>query len=662
MKKALVFILVLFCVGGCTASLPQEKVTIYRDIYGVPHIVAESDEGAFFGAGYAQTQDHLEQMMKNFAQATGRLASIDEPAYESDVIVTMLGIPEVAQKKYDNLSFDTQRAIEAFCKGINTYIKEKRRSLPAWIQEVEPEEVVALSKYVMLSRPIGYLKKNELRHIKGKSILELGIHEDMSNEWVVSGKKTASGNVMLQADPHLPWGDLNQWYEIHIKGETINVAGATLFGLPAVIMGFNEKVAWAMTANSPDTVDVYEEKIKIEGNNYYYLYNNQWKEIEEKKVKIETTKGKKEVTFYYTHHGPVIAFDEERQVAYSAKLSTQDQASMIEQTLLMNRASNLEEFKNALSMQQFVRWNIVYGDVSGNIYYVYNTRVGIRSEEYDWTRPVPGWISDTEWKGVYPFEELPQAVNPEEGFFQNCNVAPWFINRDSGIQKVYPHYLVPDNPMGERGERATHLLSQEDLFTVEDMMSFSLDTYSLFAEENIQPLVEMDESSLDDTTKEALTLLKGWDLTVEKENREPLLFLTWYKMKDSPDSLKEAVDFLTKTYGRFDVLWGDIHVIKRGDTYPLSGSSSLHTLFMTGGEMQGEREYCDHGSSYLLLVELGTPVKAWSLRPFGQSEDINSPHYADMTALYSKKQYKQFFFTEADILQNFESKVILEFS
>lgn len=663
-KKVVAFSFFVLYAAGCISLPAPETVTIYRDIYGVPHIVAKSDEGVFFGMGYVQAQDHLEQMLKNFAQAAGRLSSIKgKTGYESDVIVNLLNIPEIAHEQYNTLSPDARNAIERFCNGINKYIKENKKSLPEWTKEVDPEEVVAFSKYAMLSRPIGRLKQHELRHIKGKSMFDLiTVPEDLSNEWVISPQKSASGDAIIQADPHLPWEGLNQWYEVHLKGETINVAGATLFGLPTVIIGFNEHIAWTMTANSPDTADVYQEKIKKEGTKYFYQYDNEWKPIEEKRVEIRTTK-EKEITLYYTHHGPVIAFDEKNQIAYTAKLSTCNEVGMIDQMLLLNKASNLSEFKKALSLQQFVRWNIVYGDVDGNIFYIYNARVGVRDETYDWSQPVPGWTSDTEWKGVYPFDQLPQSENPEEGFFQNCNVAPWFINGCNDIRKEYPEYLVPDKPMNKRGQRATHLLSQDALFTIEDMMSFSLDTYSLLAEEEVQSLLQIDESFLDDKTKEALNLVKAWDLKVEKDSRESLLFITWLTMNshlNEVEALTEAVQLLEETYGRYDVLWGDVHVIRRGDIYPLSGSHFLQTLFMTGGQLQQTREYCDRGSSYLLLVELGTLVEAWSVRPLGQSEDLNSPHYADMTELYSRNQYKQFFFTEEDILNHIESEVILE--
>jgi acyl-homoserine lactone acylase PvdQ len=655
MKKALV-VLVLVLYSGCSAAPAKESVVIYRDVYGVPHIVAASDRGAFFGVGYAQAQDHLEIMMKHFAQATGRLARIEgKKAYKSDVMVNALGIPEIAHSGYNELSLQTQEAIEAFCDGVNTYMRENKTALSDWMWEVEPEEVVAFSKYVMLSRPLGRLRDNELLHVTGKSLFDIKkFTGGMSNEWVVSGSKTASGNVMLQADPHLPWEGINQWYEVHIRGETINVAGATLFGLPVVIIGFNEDIAWTMTANSPDTADVYQEKIKKEDG--VYLYDEEWIPVEEKRVDITVDEEIVDTVVYYTHHGPVIAYDENQQIAYAAKLSTVNECALIEQMLLVNKASNFEEFNHALSLQQFVRWNIVYGDVEGNIYYVYNTRTGIRDESYDWDKPVPGWTSATEWKGVYPFDALPQELNGE-GFYQNCNVAPWFINDKNSIEKVYPAYVVPDTPLGYRGQRALQLLSQEFLFTVEDMMAFSLDTYSLMAEEYMAS-VEID---MDEKTKKALDFLKEWDFSVEKESDAPLLFTTWLTMGGDAAALKEAVDYLEEMYGRFDVLWGDVHVVHRGDTYPVSGSAFLQTLFMTGGTLQNGREYCDHGSSYLLLVELGTPVKAYSLRPFGQSEHSNSPHYADMTELYSKKQYKPFFFTEEDILANMESKITLEY-
>ncbi|MFQ6088304.1 MAG: penicillin acylase family protein [Candidatus Methanofastidiosia archaeon] len=682
-EKTTSILITIILVSGClNQEISSEEVTIYRDIYGVPHIFSESDEGVFYGFGYAQAEDHLEQMLKNYLQATGKMAGVfGEDYVSSDYLVLLLEIPRISKERYKEIPLETRRAIEAFCKGINFYIQKNESPIPG-VEEVQPEDVVAWSKLVMLSRPISNLRRNELSEVEGEPP-PMDFIPDFyeSNEWVVSGSKTKSGNVMLQADPHLPWYGMNQWYEAHLHGESINVAGATLFGFPLIVIGFNENLAWTLTANPPDTSDLYEEKVDV--SEMKYLYDGEWKDIRVEKIEIQVMgKTPMKKNLYYTHHGPVIIFNK-KEIAYSAKLSTREEVKMIEQMLKMNKAKNLKEFKKALSMQQLVRWNVVYGDVEGNIYYLYNARIGIRDESYDFKKPVPGWIRDTEWKGIYPFEDLPQALNPEVGFFQNCNTSPWYINPKSGIDENYPKYLVTD-VFTDRGQRATRLLTERNLLTVEEMMNFSLDTYSMKAEEMMPYLIysyqKNGEKIQDQNLKKALELLVNWDFVVRMDSTEPLLFLSFLnffereielpepeKMDEAQQelvksSLEKGIEEMLKVYQRIGVLWGDVHVMKRGDKiYSLSSGMNLGTLHHAEGERKNGIWYCDRGSSYMLLIELSSPVKAWSLRPLGQSEDENSPHYDDMTRLYSQMKYKPFFFTLEDILSNLESKKVLRF-
>jgi penicillin amidase len=199
-------------------------------------------------------------------------------------------------------------------------------------------------KAIVLSRPLGRLKQDIVRGFGNYATFsaESSVYE--SNEWVVAPEKTADGYAMLQTDPHLSWFGMNSWYE----------------------------VAWTMTANSPDTADAYIETIKT--NPYQYRYNGQWLDIEVINEIIEVAgEDPVEVEFFYTHHGPIVY--QEGSITLSGKMSTWEQVGVVDQILAYNRAQNLDDFKDALSMLQCVRWNHVYGDADGNIFYIWNARV-----------------------------------------------------------------------------------------------------------------------------------------------------------------------------------------------------------------------------------------------------------------------------------------------
>ncbi|HDM66813.1 MAG TPA: hypothetical protein ENG62_00295 [Thermoplasmatales archaeon] len=163
----------------------------------------------------------------------------------------LLRVKEIVEEKYHELSVYAREAAEGFADGVNYYMLTHPEETPVWAESVTPQQVVAWGKMVSLSRPLNRLFE-DLR--RGNITVSLPIsipREFFSNEWVVSGDRTADGYVMLQCDPHLPWFGMNSWYEIHLVSKDYNVIDATIWGVPGVILGHNDRIAWALTANNP---------------------------------------------------------------------------------------------------------------------------------------------------------------------------------------------------------------------------------------------------------------------------------------------------------------------------------------------------------------------------------------------------------------------------
>lgn len=512
--------------------IPQNEVHIYRDIYGVPHIYGGSNKAMFFGEGYAQAEDHLEQMLINYLTVQGRMAEIFGKSYlASDKEMRLLRVTNVVTEKYHELSAEAQEAVEAFAQGINYYMETHPEEVPEWATPVKPWEVVVWGKMISLSRPLSRLWSDIRRGINDSEFREEN-EIYASNEWVVAPEKTADGYAMLQTDPHLPWFGMNSWYEVHLVSDDYNVAGGTMWGVPGVMIGHNDRIAWALTANNPDTADAYIETINP-FNPHQYLYDGKWLNMEVVKEKIKVAGSETvEVEFLYTHHGPIVYQKDGLTIA--GKMSTWEHIGPLDQVLAYDRAKNLDDFKKALALRQHVRWNHVYGDVDGNIFYIWNARVFHRQGNYDYTRPVDGSTSETEWGELVSLTELPQETNPESKFFQNCNTAPWYVNPLTTIAKgEYPDYVVPTDNFGARGIRATNLLDADWNLTIEEMMEISLDTYSLYAEVLI-PLLQYsyqrERNNVSDPNgllPQAMNVINAWDYRAESDTEEVALGRLW---------------------------------------------------------------------------------------------------------------------------------------
>ena len=349
-----------------------------------------------------------------------------------------------------------------------------------------------------------------------------------SNQWAIEPAKSANGRIIHVEDVHMPWANRFQLYEAHlITPGQLNAGGVSWFGSPFFLDGFNDKITWSGTYNEPNIADVYVEVINPE-NRLEYRYEGQWRpvRVEHETFKVKSSNGMETVSLalYHTHHGPIVRFDPAAHLAYAVKLPNFRGVNYSTGLYGLMKASNLEEFKVAVSRQLIPRWNFLYTD-SKNIFSVYNGNVARRNPEYDWSRPVPGWTIETEWGPYLPFERYPQVLNPQSGFLQDCNNPFWVCTRDSGLKPLDPEpYFLKKPPrrnageevLNTRGERLSRVLAQDKKFTLEEMIQLGFDTYIVPAEVIVPLLVNgltANQSEFKDPRiSRAVEVLRHWDL------------------------------------------------------------------------------------------------------------------------------------------------------
>ncbi|HXI39657.1 MAG TPA: penicillin acylase family protein [Bryobacteraceae bacterium] len=691
----------------CNADPLAGQVTIYRDNYGVPHVVGETEEATFFGYGYAQAEDHLERMMLQYRDAQGRRAEIQgftalgdgylhfipyEYRWDGDYLQRLLRTKKCVIENKEKIDPNTYKILAAFARGVNAYIAAHRAQVPEWIDSVTAEDIEALerSHYMRFYSIHDALQKmNEQVH----EFPDFG-----SNQWAIAPFKSANGRIMHVEHTHMPWANRFQNYEAHlITPGKLDAAGISWFGSPFFLDGFNDKITWSATWNEPNMADVYEEKLNPE-NRLQYLYDGRWRDIrvETETFRVKGPKGMDVVNLplYYTHHGPIVNFDREKNRAYSVKLPNYDGVNYSTGMYGLMKSQNLTEFKATLARQLMPRWNLLYSD-SQNIYWVHNGNVARRAEGYDWSKPVPGWTRDTEWGPYLPFEVYPQLLNPQSGFLQNCNNPPWVATKNSGLNPLAPapYYLrvTPPPDAGEealnaRAERLFQVLGQEKKFTLADMKELAFDT-TIMAADVIVPLLERaygGKPSQDPRVRRALDLVKAWDRRSGEDSvaytyvyfwgrayqelfggnfsrfvhygRKKIDLASLEEQDHARQAFEHAVAHIGKQFGNSEVQWGNINVLVRGGTFPMDGTALYDVLHPDEGpEQENGQMYCNDGWGDLLIVVEGNPKEIWSLLPYGESEHTESPHYNDMAKLHSRRQAKRFWFTPEEILAHTES-------
>ncbi|MCC6187714.1 MAG: penicillin acylase family protein [Anaerolineales bacterium] len=357
-----------------------------------------------------------------------------------------------------------------------------------------------------------------------------------SNSWVIAGSRTTTGQPLLANDPHLGIRIPSIWYEIGLHCQPVNiecpydVRGFSFAGVPAVIIGHNARIAWGFTNVGPDVQDLFVEKLNPANPNQYEV-NGQWVDLTVTKETLQVLGGEPEsLPIRSTRHGPIItdvyglqdfagqaALDAANQYALALRWTALEPNRLFQSVFELNRAQDFNEFRAALRNFAAPAQNIVYADVDGNIGYQMPGIIPIRASG-DGRLPVPGWTDEHEWTGYIPFEQLPFAYNPTEGYIVTANNAV--------VGPEYPYLISLDWDKGYRARRIVDLIEAQPKISPEYVQQMQGDNLNLGAQEILPHLLKL---TFDDARLSAASeQLRGWDYQMGLDSQPAALYMSFF--------------------------------------------------------------------------------------------------------------------------------------
>ncbi len=358
-----------------------------------------------------------------------------------------------------------------------------------------------------------------------------------SNDWAVAPSRSVDGVAMMSDDPHLSLNMPSVWFAVHIKaGDSLDVIGVTLPGIPFIIIGANRYISWGLTNTQIGVMDFYVEKLNPD-NPVQYWYRGSWRSIEQVKEVIRVKGGEDRVIYVnITVHGPII---NSKGLPISFRWTgnagfNNDSRGVTREAIAIyrvNRARNLDEFMEALRYWDVPSQNFMYADIHGNIaviepglFPLHRVRVPGGDVIYVvGSRSVLNGTGGYEWVGYIPYEYVPHAINPSRGFLAAPN--------QMSVGPYYPYFILGAwwDP-GSRGHEIFRDLSSKDKFSYRDMMSFQADTTDWYAYMSLPILIDTIYSRSSGVYREALDLLRAWDYRMDKDEAAPLIWWAWFSM------------------------------------------------------------------------------------------------------------------------------------
>ena len=522
-------------VSGQISAPVSARATVGRDSLGVPHIAAGGWEDAIFLQGYATAQDRLWQMDVLRRLASGELSEIFGPAaLELDRESRGLRMRRIAEEHARTLPPADRAVFAAYARGVNYFIETHRNALPLEFTllryDPRPWSIVdSLLCALQMYRSLTSTWREELRKmtmLAGGDPAKVALlyparagteFQPGSNAWVVSGKLTRSGKPILANDPHLEWSIPAAWYQVHLKAPGLDVSGVSLPGVPCVIIGHNQRIAWGVTNLGFDVEDLYIEKIDPGTGRYAFRGQVEQARSESEWIRV---KGARPVEFrqWVTRHGPV-TFEENGR--YFALRWAAAEPGFEFPFLDLNRAGNWKEFTAALARYPGPGQNFVYADVDGNIGYRATGMLPIR-KNFDGDVPVDGSTGDFEWDGFIPFDQLPAFYNPPRGWIVTANQNPFPEN--------YPYRVSGEFGAPYRSREIRDRLMARTGWKPEEMLGVEKDVYSAFSSFLAHRIVAAYDRKKPAARElgEAVNLLRSWNGQMEKQTAAPLLIALAY--------------------------------------------------------------------------------------------------------------------------------------
>ena len=660
-----------------------DAVTIHRSAYGVPHVTGPTDASVVFGFMYARCEDEFARIEQSIISMIGRSAEINgEAGIELDQTIRAFEIPTHAQRAYKQAPDDVRALLDAAAAGVNHYL--------ATHPEVEPLRLTAFEPWYFIAQSYGFhLAMFDID--PGRSLESLAQAtptwevRDGSNMWAIGPSRTANGSTMLFINPHIP---LEEAYEACLRSdEGLQIYGMTAYGSAILpLLGHTPRHGWSLTVNYPDILDIYAVQFDDPGNPSTYRHGETvrsartWTETID--VLVDGEIEQRDISLMRTHHGPVLA--EQDGIHYAVRIGRLDEdgGRLTEQWYRMATATDFDAFKDAVGMGQLPFHNIMYADRDGNTWYVYNCAMPRRDPAFDWRGVVDGNVASTDWIGYHPADELPQVVNPEAGWMQNCNSSPFTTTEgDNPEPDDFPLYIARDDRDGGRVLASSRILSANADFTYDEWAAAAWDTRVYEASRHI-PAIRAAVDALADrepdraaALEDVVSTLESWDQVATIDCDITTIFMIWFEvvlphiwsgaLNDAIriSSLELVMTEIEKSYGTWRIPWGEVNRLQRveageapsndRESWPIAGghgAAGIVNCFLARSSTGTKRRWGFHGHSYVSVVEFGRDgVRAGAVIPYGISRDPSSPHYTDQAPLYAAGTFKDVTFDRREI-------------
>jgi acyl-homoserine-lactone acylase len=662
-----------------TNQRPAASVTpgteILWDEYGIPHIFAPDHPSLFFAYGYAQMEAHAELLVRLYAQARGTAAEFYGVAYlDDDRWVRINGIPERAGVWSGQQSPEFAHMLAAFAAGLNGWVNDHPDGLSSAARALLPLTVADVLGHGM--RVINL----EWQASRAKVEQRLGgLFEPPkgSNGWAIGPTRSASGNAMLLSNSHLPWGDRDTYFEVQLTAPGVTSYGAVWVGFPVLRQCFTEYLGWTQTTNNPNTTTLY--RLECRGPDSYVLDDEtQAFQVEDQTVKVRQSDGvvrAEKLTIRRSVHGPVVAARD--GVTAALRVAGWDRPRMFEQFWRMGLARDLEQFHEAMRMQQLPFFNTMYADRDGHIMYLYNAASPRRSEgdHSYWQTAVPGDRSDLIWSDeIVPYDELPKVIDPPNGWVQNCNDSPWTCTFPMALRpSEFPAYLAPPPGLNPRAQRSIRMLGESHDISLSELKSMKLSTRVESADHFVGDLLAAARQSGGEREERAAKLLDAWDRRTDNDSDGAFLFYCFlqaaggdfatiggYAVPADPAQplttprgfaapaqaaalLNVVAERLESEYGTLHVPWGDVVRFRVGSLdLPANGAPGEMGAVRTAipGPFENGKAKIQAGDTFYAVVEFSDPVQGEALLAYGNWSREGSSHRQDQLALASRNEMR----------------------
>jgi acyl-homoserine-lactone acylase len=674
-------------------------VTITRDDWGIAHIKGKTDADAVFGMIYAQAEDDFNRVETNFINAQGRLAEAEgEAAIWRDLRMKMFINPKALQAGYANSPPWLQKLMVAWADALNFYLHTHPQVKPRVITHFEPWMALSFSEgsiggdieSISLARLESFYTRKEIALSDaetGRKLVEpLG-----SNGIAIASSHSTNGHALLLINPHTSFFFRSEAQVTSDEG--LNAYGAATWGQFFTYQGWNGHAGWMHTSSGVDVVDEFAETTRTQNGKLEYRFGKQWRPVATETIAIpyraaDGSMASRDFTVWRTIHGPVVRSEAGKWI--SVELMNKPMAAL-EQSFLRTKANDLQGFLKVAALKANSSNNTLFADDKGNIAYLHPQFVPVRNDRFDYTQPVDGSDPATAWQGEHKLADLPQVINPANGWVANSNNWPWSsAGADSPKAADFPRYMdsAGENP---RGPHYTRVLNATPKFSRDTLLEAAYDPYlTAFADLVPTVVAAYDRLPAADPIRARLAgpiaTLRGWDFKSSETSVPTALASFWGNAlierfgtnpkargnalvpfliakpsdADRLATLAEAVDKLAADFGKWNTPWGEINRFQRIDgalvqpfddarpSIPIGFASAQWGSLASFGAKAWpgtKRWYGTYGNSFVAVVDFGATPDARAVSAGGESGDPASKHFDDQAEAYRSHDFRHVYFT-----------------